>query len=100
MSTHGESIIPPAGVDIDKETVISGRVVDDEGRPIGGAFVRLLDASNEFTSEVVASSTGGFRFFAAPGSWTVRALSPIGSGEVVITPSTPGIHVVDVKVGT
>jgi hypothetical protein len=32
--------------------------------------VRLLDSSDEFTAEVVASATGDFRFFAAPGTWT------------------------------
>mgnify|MGYP003378580542 CR=1 FL=1 len=31
----------PAGVDIARETVITGRVLDGAGRPIGGAAVRL-----------------------------------------------------------
>jgi hypothetical protein len=57
----------PAGVDVDKETVIAGRVVDDSGQPVGGAYVRLLDASDEFTAEVVASRTGDFRVLASPG---------------------------------
>ncbi len=65
----------PASVDLEKETVITGRVVDGDGQAVGGAFVRLLDSSDEFTAEVVASATGDFRFFAAPGSWTLRALS-------------------------
>ena len=65
----------PAGVDLEKETVITGRVVDGSGQAVGGAFVRLLDSSDEFTAEVVASATGDFRFFAAPGTWTLRALS-------------------------
>jgi hypothetical protein len=88
----------PAGVDVEKETVITGRVVDDSGQPVGGAFVRLLDASDEFTAEVVASATGDFRFFAAPGSWTVRALSSIGTGDAVVSPNGPGIHEVDIKI--
>ena len=71
----------PAGVDLEKETVITGRVVDGSGQAVGGAFVRLLDSSDEFTAEVVASATGDFRFFAAPGTWTVRALSPAGNGD-------------------
>ena len=66
----------PASVDLEKETVITGRVVDGSGQAVGGAFVRLLDSSDEFTAEVVASATGDFRFFAAPGTWTLRALSP------------------------
>ena len=57
---------------------ITGRVVDRDGQAVGGSFVRLLDSSGEFTAEVVASATGDFRFFAAPGSWTLRALSAAG----------------------
>ncbi|BBZ31709.1 DUF1416 domain-containing protein [Mycolicibacterium confluentis] len=88
----------PAGVDLEKETVITGRVVDDAGQTVGGAFVRLLDSSDEFTAEVVASATGDFRFFAAPGTWRVRALSKVGNGDVVVAPTGAGIHEVDVKV--
>ena len=88
----------PAGVDLEKETVITGRVVDGSGQTVGGAFVRLLDASQEFTAEVVASATGDFRFFAAPGTWTVRALSRVGNGDITVAPAGAGIHEVDVKV--
>jgi hypothetical protein len=88
----------PAGVDLEKETVITGRVVDDSGQAVGGAFVRLLDASQEFTAEVVASATGDFRFFAAPGTWTVRALSKLGKGDATVAPSGAGLHEVDVLV--
>lgn len=88
----------PASVDLEKETVITGRVVDGSGQAVGGAFVRLLDAADEFTAEVVASATGDFRFFAAPGTWTVRALSKVGNGDATVAPSGAGIHEVDVKV--
>lgn len=88
----------PAGVDLEKETVITGRVVDGSGQPVGGAFVRLLDGSDEFTAEVVASATGDFRFFAAPGNWTLRALSPAGNGDATIAPTGAGIHEIDIKV--
>jgi hypothetical protein len=88
----------PAGVDLEKETVITGRVVDDAGVAVGGAFVRLLDSSQEFTAEVVASATGNFRFFAAPGTWTVRALSKLGNGDVTLAPTGAGLHEVAVKV--
>lgn len=88
----------PAGVDLEKETVITGRVVDDTGHSVAGAFVRLLDSSQEFTAEVVASATGDFRFFAAPGTWTVRALSKSGRGDVTLVPTGAGLHEVDVKV--
>ncbi|NVN53587.1 Sulfur metabolism protein SseC [Mycolicibacterium hippocampi] len=88
----------PAGVDLEKETVITGRVIDGSGQGVGGAFVRLLDGSDEFTAEVVASATGDFRFFAAPGTWTLRALSSVGNGDASVAPSGAGIHEVDVKV--
>jgi len=61
------------------ETVIQGTVTRG-GEPEGGAYVRLLDSTGEFTAEVVTSATGAFRFFARPGSWTVRALA---SGDAV-----------------
>lgn len=88
----------PAGVDLERETVITGRVVDDSGHAVGGAFVRLLDSSKEFTAEVVASAGGDFRFFAAPGTWTVRALSESGNGDVTVAPRGAGLHEVDVRV--
>ena len=88
----------PVGVDLGKETVITGRVVDDSGQTIGGAFVRLLDDSQEFTAEVVATPTGDFRFFAAPGTWTVLALTQAGHGDVTVAPAGAGLHEVDIKV--
>ena len=66
----------PAGVDASKETVITGRVLAADGQPVGGAFVRLLDGTGEFTAEVPTSATGHFRFFAGNGDWTLRTLAP------------------------
>ncbi len=63
------------GVDVDKEAIIQGIVVHDD-QPVGGAYVRLLDRTGEFTAEVPTSATGQFRFFAAPGEWTLRTLAP------------------------
>lgn len=63
------------GVDATTEAVIDGVVLRGED-PLGGAYVRLLDGSGEFTAEVPSSATGQFRFFAAPGDWTVRVLAP------------------------
>ncbi|GAC57957.1 hypothetical protein GOHSU_28_00110 [Gordonia hirsuta DSM 44140 = NBRC 16056] len=93
---QGQTI--PAGVDVEKETVLTGQVVDAAGTPVPGAFVRLLDQSGEFTAEVVASATGDFRFFAAPGTWTLRALSSQGNGTATVAPEGPGIHGQDVTV--
>ena len=94
--TQGQAI--PAGVDVEKETVITGRVLATDGEPVAGAFVRLLDGNGDFTAEVVASGTGDFRFFAAPGSWTLRALSSSGNGSAEVSPEGAGIHSVDVAV--
>lgn len=63
------------GIDVAKESVVQG-TVSRSGAPLGGAYVRLLDSSGEFTAEVVTSATGAFRFFAAPGDWTLRTLAP------------------------
>ena len=86
------------GVDLARETVITGRVVDGSGQAVGGASVRLLDSAEEFTAELIASASGDFRFFAAPGTWTVRALSAVGSGDVRVAPSGAGLLEIDVKV--
>ena len=63
------------GIDVTKEAVVQG-IVLHAGEAVGGAYVRLLDSSGEFTAEVPTSATGHFRFFAAPGSWTLRVLAP------------------------
>ena len=63
------------GLDLATAAVVQGVVVRD-GEPVSDAYVRLLDGGGEFTAEVPTSATGQFRFFAAPGQWTVRALAP------------------------
>jgi hypothetical protein len=80
-----QSVPIPVSVDLERETVISGVVCAESGDPVAGAYVRLLDATGEFTAEVVTSPVGQFRFFAAPGTWTVRALSRLGNGDSQIT---------------
>jgi hypothetical protein len=87
----------PASVDIAKETVITGTVRAGDA-PVGGAYVRLLDATGEFTAEVVTSPAGQFRFFAAPGTWTLRALSRQGNGDATVA-AQRGINEVQVAVG-
>jgi hypothetical protein len=63
------------GVNVAKESVIQGQVLRGD-EPVGNAYVRLLDKTGEFTAEVPTSATGHFRFFAAPGEWTLRTLAP------------------------
>ena len=72
------------GVDVANESVVQGTVTR-AGEPVPGAYVRLLDASGEFTAEVVTSATGQFRFFAAPGAWTLRALAPGATADAQVT---------------
>ena len=87
----------PASVDLNRETVLTGIVQNTEGEAVGGAYVRLLDSTGEFTAEVVSSPEGVFRFFAAPGSWTLRALSRSGNGEAVVD-ATVGVNEVALAV--
>ncbi|MGI8532405.1 MAG: DUF1416 domain-containing protein [Geodermatophilaceae bacterium] len=71
------------GVDLTTETVIQGRVLRADAA-VPSAYVRLLDGTGEFTAEVQTSAEGYFRFFAAPGDWTLRVLSPGGQLEEMI----------------
>ena len=78
------------GIDVAAETVIQGTVTRG-GQPEGGAYVRLLDGSGEFTAEVVTSATGDYRFFAAPGKWTLSVLHRDGSARKSVQALEPGL---------
>jgi hypothetical protein len=80
----------PAGIDLEKETVIYG-VVSSGDTPVPGAYVRLLDGTGEFTAEVVTSATGDYRFFAAPGDWTLSVLHRDGKVRQAVTATGPGL---------
>jgi len=78
MTTQGcaapeQTVALPAGIDLATQSVIQGVVTG-----VGTAYARLLDHSGEFTGEVVVSEEGVFRFFAAPGDWTVRIIASGG----------------------
>lgn len=92
---------PEQGTTVDPATVGDAAVVEGvvarSGAPVPGAYVRLLDATGEFTAEVVTSATGRFRFFAAPGDWTVRALAAGGTGEASLT-AERGVTTADVAI--
>jgi hypothetical protein len=64
---------------------------------VGGAYVRLLDSTGEFTAEVITSPAGQFRFFAAPGTWTLRALSREGTGDTTVA-AARGVNEVAVPI--
>lgn len=84
------------GIDVAKETIIEGSI-EREGAPVTG-YVRLLNADGEFTAEVPTSATGAFRFFAAPGTWTLRALVPGGSADRSVVATQGQVHEVLISV--
>ena len=59
------------------EAIIEGAVTTG-GAPVPVGYARLLNSDGEFVAEVPLGEDGGFRFFAAPGDWTVRVLAPGG----------------------
>jgi len=59
------------------QAVVEGRVTR-EGAPVATGYARLLGTGDEFVAEVPLGEDGGFRFFAAPGDWTLRVLAPGG----------------------
>lgn len=71
-------------VDVTKQAVIQG-VVSIDGVPAQLGYARLNDSNGEFVAEVPLSAKGEFRFFAAPGNWTVVTLVPgkVGRTDVV-----------------
>jgi hypothetical protein len=66
-----------AGIDIDRQAVVEGTVIHN-GSAVSTGYARLLNDGGDFVAEVPLGEEGGFRFFAAPGSWTVRVLAPGG----------------------
>ena len=78
------------------ETTIQGSVTRD-GEPVTG-YVRLLDSTGEFTAEVPTSATGQFRFYAAEGTWTLRALVPGGTADRTVVAQQGGLAEVAIAV--
>jgi hypothetical protein len=62
---------------IDDEAIIEGHVTRD-GAAVTTGYARLLGTGDEFVAEVPLGDDGGFRFFAAPGTWKLRVLAPGG----------------------
>jgi len=80
----------PASVDLTKETVLYG-VVTAGDDPVPGAYVRLLDATGEFTAEVVTSATGDFRSSRPPGRGTLSVLAPRRQARRTVEATGPGL---------
>jgi hypothetical protein len=78
----GEGCGAPAGgaavsaaKDAGTQAVVQGRVTRN-GSAVPVGYARLLNSGGEFVAEVPLGEDGGFWFFAAPGSWTLRVLAP------------------------
>ena len=72
----------PAGgaarpADVGNQAVVEGRVTRG-GSAVAVGYARLLNDGGEFVAEVPLGEDGGFTFYAAPGSWTLRVLAPGG----------------------
>lgn len=56
-------------------TLLKGTVVD-QGKPVSGAYVRLLGPSGEFVNEQRTLEEGSFLFHLAAGTWTLDWTAP------------------------
>ena len=66
----------PAGT-AGSQAIVQGRVTQN-GSAVPTGYARLLNSGGDFVAEVPLGDDGGFRFFAAPGTWTLRVLAPGG----------------------
>jgi hypothetical protein len=66
----------PAGA-AGSQAIVQGRVTQN-GSAVPTGYARLLNSGGDFVAEVPLGEDGGFRFFAAPGTWTLRVLAPGG----------------------
>jgi len=64
-----------AAADAGSQAVVQGKVTRN-GSAVPVGYARLLNSDGEFVAEVPLGEDGGFRFFAAPGSWKLRVLAP------------------------
>ena len=93
MKTCGATPGGPSldGIDVTTQTIIQGVVLRDgddgvpNGTPVGNTHVRLLDRDGEFTAELPTNLQGQFRFFAAPGAWTLVVQAPGARVELAVT---------------
>jgi hypothetical protein len=84
--------------DAGNQAIIQGRVTKD-GAPPQAGYARLLNSGGDFVAEVPLGDDGGFRFFAAPGEWTLRVLAPGGiRAEHAVTAAIGQIKELDVAV--
>jgi hypothetical protein len=92
----------PAGgapiTDAGNQAVVQGRVTK-AGSPVATGYARLLNNDGEFVAEVPLGEDGGFRFFAAPGTWTLRVLAPGGvRAEQAVSAAIGQVSILEVAV--
>ncbi len=92
----------PAGgaavTSVGNQAIIQGKVTR-AGSPVGAGYARLLNSGGDFVAEVPLGEDGGFRFFAAPGDWTLRVLAPGGiSAQRGVTAATGQVSELEVAV--
>ncbi len=71
----GGAPVPPGAAG--SQAIVQGRVTQN-GSAVPTGYARLLNSGGDFVAEVPLGEDGGFRFFAAPGTWTLRVLAPGG----------------------
>ena len=82
MSTDGcgapaGGVAVGVGASAGTQAIIQGRATQN-GAAVATGYARLLNSGGDFVAEVPLGDDGGFRFFAAPGTWTLRVLAPGG----------------------
>jgi len=92
---------PAGGVPVGgagNQAIVQGKVTKN-GAPVPVGYARLLNAGGDFVAEVPLGEDGGFRFFAAPGDWTLRVLAPGGiSADLGVSAATGQISEFEVAV--
>jgi Protein of unknown function (DUF1416) len=87
-----------AATDVGAQAVVQGKVTRD-GSAVAVGYARLLNSGGDFVAEVPLGEDGGFRFFAAPGSWTLRVLAPGNvRAERVVSAATGKVTELEVAV--
>jgi Protein of unknown function (DUF1416) len=66
-----------AAADAGSQAIVQGKVTKN-GSAVPTGYARLLNSGGDFVAEVPLGADGGFRFYAAAGSWTLRVLAPGG----------------------
>jgi Protein of unknown function (DUF1416) len=80
------------------QAVIQGHMTIN-GSPAPVGYARLLNSGGDFVAEVPLGADGGFRFFAANGTWILRVLAPGGvRAERTVAASTGQVTDVEVAV--